>query len=245
MRLPIADGGLRIQRPGLLPRSAIRDPRLPEDMFATTKKSRIGQWDGRRRSSRSDEPVLPHLWQRPVLLRLAAVLLTALFMTVVAYHWGPSQSFRVGQSSMHDLRSRVYFEVVNYVETERKRDEAVANLPPDKRDDPTASEAVRWAVPCVVDRYPPGTLLVKRGETITDPQKALLRRETAAFLRSMSRSERIRRAAALIYSYPVTIKNGEYQIVQGLSVDEFSRKRMDATDAELREERDGVKTLLG
>jgi malate dehydrogenase len=49
----------------------------------------------------------------------------------------------------------------------------------------------------------------------------------------------------VIYSYPVTIKNGEYQIVQGLSVDEFSRKRMDATDTELREERDGVKTLLG
>jgi malate dehydrogenase len=49
----------------------------------------------------------------------------------------------------------------------------------------------------------------------------------------------------VIYSYPVTIKDGEYQIVQGLSVDEFSRKRMDATDAELREERDGVKSLLG
>jgi malate dehydrogenase len=49
----------------------------------------------------------------------------------------------------------------------------------------------------------------------------------------------------VIYSYPVTVKNGEYEIVQGLSVDEFSRKRMDATDAELREEREGVKTLLG
>jgi malate dehydrogenase len=48
----------------------------------------------------------------------------------------------------------------------------------------------------------------------------------------------------VIYSYPVTTKDGEYQIVQGLSVDEFSRKRMDATDTELREERDGVKTLL-
>jgi malate dehydrogenase len=33
--------------------------------------------------------------------------------------------------------------------------------------------------------------------------------------------------------------------VQGLSIDEFSRKRMDASDAELREERDGVKDLLG
>jgi malate dehydrogenase len=49
----------------------------------------------------------------------------------------------------------------------------------------------------------------------------------------------------VIYSYPVTIKDGNYQIVQGLAVDEFSRKRMDATEAELREERDGVKTLLG
>jgi malate dehydrogenase len=49
----------------------------------------------------------------------------------------------------------------------------------------------------------------------------------------------------VIYSYPVTIKDGTYQIVQGLSIDEFSRKRMDATDKELREERDGVKELLG
>ena len=49
----------------------------------------------------------------------------------------------------------------------------------------------------------------------------------------------------VIYSYPVTIKDGNYEIVQGLSVDEFSRKRMDATDKELREERDGVKELLG
>ena len=47
------------------------------------------------------------------------------------------------------------------------------------------------------------------------------------------------------YSYPVTIKNGEYQIVQGLAIDEFSRKRMDATLAELKEEREGVKSLLG
>ncbi|MGC4027362.1 MAG: malate dehydrogenase [Steroidobacteraceae bacterium] len=50
--------------------------------------------------------------------------------------------------------------------------------------------------------------------------------------------------AGVIYSYPVTTKNGEYSIVQGLSIDEFSRKRMDASHAELLEERDGVKDLL-
>jgi malate dehydrogenase len=52
-------------------------------------------------------------------------------------------------------------------------------------------------------------------------------------------------AAGVIYSYPVIVQNGDYRIVPGLTVDEFSRQRMDATHAELREEREGVKTLLG
>lgn len=50
--------------------------------------------------------------------------------------------------------------------------------------------------------------------------------------------------AGVIYGYPVTCKNGEYQIVQGLGVNEFSRQRMDATLKELLEERDGVKELI-
>ena len=51
--------------------------------------------------------------------------------------------------------------------------------------------------------------------------------------------------ADVIYSYPVTVRNGDYQIVTGLTIDAFSRQRMDATHAELLEERDGVRTLLG
>ncbi|MBV8340950.1 MAG: malate dehydrogenase [Gammaproteobacteria bacterium] len=51
--------------------------------------------------------------------------------------------------------------------------------------------------------------------------------------------------AGVVYSYPVTVSNGDYRIVPGLAIDEFSRARMDATHAELREERDGVKNLLG
>jgi malate dehydrogenase len=51
--------------------------------------------------------------------------------------------------------------------------------------------------------------------------------------------------AGVIYSYPVTLRNGAYQIVAGLTIDAFSRQRMDATHAELLEERDGVKNLLG
>jgi malate dehydrogenase len=49
----------------------------------------------------------------------------------------------------------------------------------------------------------------------------------------------------VVYGYPCTTKNGQYEIVQGLSVDEFSRKRMDATDQELREERSAIESLLG
>jgi malate dehydrogenase len=51
--------------------------------------------------------------------------------------------------------------------------------------------------------------------------------------------------AGVIYSYPVTVQGGDYRIVPGLDIDEFSRKRMDATLTELHEERAGVKDLLG
>jgi malate dehydrogenase len=48
----------------------------------------------------------------------------------------------------------------------------------------------------------------------------------------------------VIYSYPVTCKGGRYSIVQGLSVNDFSREKMLATHRELCEERDGVKDLI-
>jgi malate dehydrogenase len=50
--------------------------------------------------------------------------------------------------------------------------------------------------------------------------------------------------AGLIYSYPVTIRDGRYEIVQSLDVSEFSRAKMDATRRELEEERDAVRGLL-
>ena len=50
--------------------------------------------------------------------------------------------------------------------------------------------------------------------------------------------------AGVVFSYPVTVSNGDYRIVPGLALEEFSRQRLEATYAELREERDGVKSLL-
>ncbi len=48
----------------------------------------------------------------------------------------------------------------------------------------------------------------------------------------------------VMYGYPVVCKGGQYEIVQGLEVDAFSRERMDLTLKELLEERDGVAHLL-
>jgi malate dehydrogenase len=47
----------------------------------------------------------------------------------------------------------------------------------------------------------------------------------------------------LISSFPVTVKDGAWSIVQGLEIDDFSRGRIDASVAELAEERDAVKGL--
>jgi malate dehydrogenase len=49
--------------------------------------------------------------------------------------------------------------------------------------------------------------------------------------------------AGLISSFPVTARNGRYEIVQGLDLNDFSRERIDASVRELVEERDAVKQL--
>ena len=49
----------------------------------------------------------------------------------------------------------------------------------------------------------------------------------------------------LIYSFPCRCKNGDWEIVQDLTIGEFSQQRMKATETELIEERDAVQHLLG
>ncbi|MGZ8227101.1 MAG: malate dehydrogenase [Methylococcaceae bacterium] len=50
--------------------------------------------------------------------------------------------------------------------------------------------------------------------------------------------------AGLIYSYPVVVANGEFSIVKGLDINEFSRQKMRITETELKEERDAVRHLF-
>ena len=49
----------------------------------------------------------------------------------------------------------------------------------------------------------------------------------------------------LMYGFPVVCENGDYKIVQGLAIDDFSRERMTLTQNELEEERAAILPLLG
>ena len=51
-------------------------------------------------------------------------------------------------------------------------------------------------------------------------------------------------AQGLIYSFPCVCKDGDWQIVQGADINDFSRAKMQATEQELSEERDAVAHLL-
>jgi len=48
----------------------------------------------------------------------------------------------------------------------------------------------------------------------------------------------------LIYSFPCVCKDGDWEIVQGVEINDFSRAKMSATEQELTEERDAVQHLL-
>jgi malate dehydrogenase len=50
--------------------------------------------------------------------------------------------------------------------------------------------------------------------------------------------------AGIVFGFPCTVSGGDYRIVQGLEIDEFSRGKIDATLKELEEERQGVASLL-
>jgi putative nucleotidyltransferase with HDIG domain len=158
-------------------------------MFNSMKKQpRLGQWNGRRRSSRCDEPMLPRLWRRPVLLRLATVLVTTVLVTFLVAKWGPTQPYRVGQISPHDLRVRVDFELFNPAQTEPAQ-QATAGPQPD----PAAANLVQARI----EKYPRGLLLVPAGTPITLRHLTLLQEEHRAYRRSLTRNDHLRRSIAL------------------------------------------------
>jgi putative nucleotidyltransferase with HDIG domain len=161
------------------------------------KQSRLGQWDGRTRSSRNDRSVLARIRRAPVLLRLIIILETVAAITVLSLWLGPPLAYRVGQICSSDLRVRAYFEVVNDALTEQAREDAIKAMPAAAAADPQAREHLRFAVPPVVEKYPLGTLIVPRGQPITEAQRALLAQEFRAYLHSLTPGDQARRALAL------------------------------------------------
>jgi cyclic-di-AMP phosphodiesterase PgpH len=151
-------------------------------MFGPFKKpSRLSQWNGRRRSSRNEDPSLPNMFCRVVLLRLLAVLVVVLGATYLAYNWGGLMTYRAGEVRPYDLRARVLFKIKDEEETARKRDEAVQSLSADEQRDPKKCDEARKNTPEVYKVYSPGKLLVERDFAITDSQYELLLAESRAY----------------------------------------------------------------
>src|SRR5262249_44347585 len=151
--------------------------RRPGLMFGMARKrSRLGQWDGRTRSSRSDT-VLSRISRLPVFLGLVIIFETVSAITLCSLWLGPPLQFRMWHICWSHLRARAYFEIVNDALTELAREDAVKNLPAATATDPGLLEKIRRSVPAVVERYPLGTLLVPRGQPVTESQRALLAQE--------------------------------------------------------------------
>ena len=134
------------------------------------KQTRLVQWNGRGRTAQGERT---RLWRRPLLIRLALVLVTTLVVTLLVYVWGPKPPYRLGEIYPSDLRVRVYFEVVDQPQTEWKREEAVERFLTEGGD-PAVREQVRQSIPPVVEKYPPGMPLVQRGKPIGERQLAVL-----------------------------------------------------------------------
>jgi putative nucleotidyltransferase with HDIG domain len=167
-------------------------------MFGPSKKQpRLGQWDGRRRSSRSDQLTLPEIWQGPVLARFGAVFCTIVAVTLFAFFWGPPMPYRAGEVCPNDLRARVSFQVVNGPKTSKAKEDAVENLPEDLRNNPEEIENTRANTPLVFDSYPRTTPIVLRGQPIAEQQIHLLDEEHRAYQRSLGRLDHLRRGLAL------------------------------------------------
>src|SRR6516164_317847 len=171
---------------------------LRQRMLGSPKKApRLGQWDGRRHSSRHGMPVLARLAQPHVLLRLLPVLVTVLWATLLVYISGPPLTYRYGEVSDRDIRARVDFNVVDEAQTERKREEAVERLPPEQRNDPDAREEAREAEPPVLRPYFQGDPLVRRLDPIRREQMTLLEQEQRAYRASQDGLDHLARGTAL------------------------------------------------
>jgi putative nucleotidyltransferase with HDIG domain len=155
-------------------------------MFGTVKKlARLGQWNGRKRSTRQ-EPFFRRLGRRRVLMRVGVVWLTTAIVTALAIWWGEPMPYRLGAIYHHDLRARVDFRIINQI--------APLNAP--LNEDPTGKRPHEQTGPALLE-FPRGTLLVQHGQPVTGQQLAVLREEHRAFQRELQPADFWNRGIAL------------------------------------------------
>ncbi|MCS7045409.1 MAG: HDIG domain-containing protein [Gemmataceae bacterium] len=129
-------------------------------MFSSPKKlNRLGQWTGRKHSTRRDEPLFRRLTRRDVMTRLAVAWATTAAVTLLAVGWGPAFPYRAGKIYPHDIKARVDFQLAGS-----------SNAGPDGD-----SITVR-------EKHHRGAILVPAGQPIQDRHLELLQAEHEAYL---------------------------------------------------------------
>jgi len=172
-------------------------------MFGNKKTpARLGLWTGLKRSTRSDEPLLPQLRQGPVLARLLVVALTALLITIIAVWVGHPFPYRIGEIYPHDLRVRLDFERFDQVELINQKPELEPDIkkpekPPSAILPETSVVEVKKPERPIVEKYTRDMVIVQRGQPIRDHQLELLGEEHRAFQHSLSPYEHLSRGLAL------------------------------------------------
>jgi cyclic-di-AMP phosphodiesterase PgpH len=152
-------------------------------MFGPVKKlPRLLQWNGRKRSTRHDEPIWRRLGKRRVMLRLAVVWLTTLTVTVLAIWWGPPSPYRLGEIYAHDVRARVDFKIDNHIDLDSS-DQAEAA-------DGGASNPALMPIAR-------GRLLVPRGLPVQDRHLDVLAFEHRSYVASLEPEDHWNRGIAL------------------------------------------------
>jgi len=155
-------------------------------VFGTVKKlARLGQWNGRKRSTRQ-EPFFRRLGRRRVLMRVSVVWLTTCIVTGLAIWWGEPMPYRVGAVYAHDQRARIGFKIVNQIA-------ALNEHQPKRADEGPGGMA---AGPACLE-FAQGTLMVQRGQPIQGQQLAMLREEHRAYQRGLEASDQWTRGIAL------------------------------------------------
>ncbi|HEV3144858.1 MAG TPA: HDIG domain-containing protein [Gemmataceae bacterium] len=121
--------------------------------------------------------------------RAGLVVGAALVCTLLQVWLSPSVPFRVGETCSNDIRVRTGFSLVNGPQTERLREEL---------QEQTGSAEARPPAVTVVEEYPAGTPIVKRGQPIKVSELALLREEANAYLRTLHSADHFRHTFSLL-----------------------------------------------